>query len=253
MLRIVHNSIVLGAATLGLLAAGSFQPASAQRDPGFLFGTPRASVTLKVGYSVPRAGSDLFAFTQRELTVEKDDFNGASISGDLGIRLSERLDLTFGVGYAGSFTRSEFRDWVDADDLPIEQETRFHMVPMTVGAKAYLTDRGRNIGSLAWVPQGQINPYLGVATGLTWYRFEQFGEFIDFETLDIFPENFLSNGFGPTVHILGGVDVSVTPRLYFTGEGRYGWASAALDQDFVSFDDLDLAGFQASAGIGFRF
>lgn len=253
MFRIVQNARVLGVATLGFLVAGSIQPASAQRDPGFLFGTPRASLNLKVGYSVPRADSELFDFTRQDLTVQKEDFNGASISGDLGIRLSERLDLTFGLGYAGSFTRSEFRDWVDADDLPIEQETRFHMVPLMVGTKVYLNDRGRTIGNLAWVPQGSINPYVGVAAGLTWYRFEQFGEFIDFETLDIFPDNFISDGTAPTVHILGGADVSVTPRLYFTGEGRYGWANAPLDEDFVGFDNLDLAGFHASVGIGFRF
>lgn len=246
---------VVGATGLALLAGlVVVQPASAQGDPGFLFGSPRGSLALKVGYSVPRADSELFHFTRDELTVEKSDFNGVSIAGELGIRISERLDFTAALGYAASRTRSEFRDWVDESDLPIEQTTHFDMVPLTFGVKAYLNERGRRVGSLAWVPDSQkVNPYVGAAAGVTWYRFEQFGDFIDFETLDIFPDNFFSDGSAPTVHVLGGLDVTLSPRLFFTGEARYGWAKAPLDRDFVGFDDLDLAGFQASAGIGFRF
>ncbi len=226
----------------------------AAQDPGFLFGTPKASFVLKVGYSVPRAGSDLFQFTQDELTVEDGDFNGAHVAGELGLRISERLDLTASVGFSESRTRSEFRDWVDEADLPIEQETRFSTVPLLVGFKTYLNQRGRRIGRLAWVPdENKVNPYLGAAVGVTWYQFEQFGEFIDFETLDIFPDNFYSDGSAPTVHVLGGVDVTLSPRVYFTGEARYGWAEAPLGGDFIGFEDLDLAGFQGSVGIGFRF
>lgn len=248
---------MVGGATATALLAGLVlaSPASAQSDPGFLFGTPRASLALKVGYSMPRGDSELFQFTQEELTVDENDFNGAAVTGELGIRISERLDLMAAVGYSGSRTRSEFRDWVDEDDFPIEQTTQFDMVPVTVGIKAYLNERGRQIGSLAWVPESQtVNPYVGAAAGVTWFRFEQFGDFIDYETLDIFPDHFLSEGAAPTVHVLAGLDITLSPRLFFTGEARYGWANAPLDDgNFVGFDDLDLAGFQASAGIGFRF
>ena len=94
---------------------------------------------------------------------------------------------------------------------------------------------------------------MGAGGGIVWYRFEQFGDFVDFETLDIFADNFQSDGTAPTVHLMAGMDISATSNLLITVEGRYGWASGALDEDFVGFDDLDLAGFQATAGIGFRF
>lgn len=242
-----------GAVLAAAFVTASFQAVEAQQDQGFLFGAPKASLTLRVGYSVPRAGSDLFDFTRNQLTVDQDDFNGAAVAGELGVRMTERVDFTMGLGYAGSVTRSEFRDWVDADNLPIEQQTEFDMVPFTAGFKAYLGQRGRSIGRLAWVPQSQINPYVGVGAGVTWYRFEQFGDFIDSETLDIFSDNLLSDGFAPTIQVMGGLDLTLTPRVYFTGEARYGWANAPLGGDFVGFDDLDLAGLQASAGIGFRF
>ena len=242
---------VLGA-VLALVGPGSTQLAA--QDSGFLFGTPKGTLALKVGYSIPRASSDLFTFTQDELTVDAADFNGVGLAGELGFRISERLDLTASVGFSESRTRSEFRDWVDESDLPIEQETRFSMVPLTVGFKTYLSQRGRRVGRLAWVPsENKVNPYVGGAVGVTWYQFEQFGDFIDYETLDIFPDNFYSEGSAPTVHVLGGVDVTLSPRVYFTAEGRYGWAEAPLDGDFIGFEDLDLAGFQGSIGIGFRF
>ena len=237
----------------GLLLLFAFQPVLAQGDPGFLFGAPNASLTLKVGYAIPRADSELFDFTREQLTVDKDDFNGVSIAGELGVRLSERADFTVGLGFTGSNTRSEFREWVDENDLPIQQETTFNTVPLSVGVKAYLFERGRSVGRLAWIPGAGVNPYVGVAVGPTWYRFEQFGEFIDFETLEIFPDNIYSDGVAFSGHVISGFDVNVSSRVYFTGEARYGWGSATLDDEFVGFDDLDLAGFQASGGIGFRF
>ncbi|NNM31648.1 MAG: outer membrane beta-barrel protein [Gemmatimonadetes bacterium] len=245
--------IFVWGAALAVFTGMGTAPAAAQ-DEGFLFGTPKGSLALKVGYHVPRAQSDLFVFTQNELTVEDGDFNGMGLAGELGVRISERLDLTASVGFSESRTRSEFREWEDESGFPIEQETRFSVVPLTVGFKTYLGSRGRRVGRLAWVPsENKVNPFVGGAVGVTYYQFEQFGDFIDFETLDIFPDNFYSEGTAPTVHVLGGVDVTLSPRVYFTAEGRYGWASAPLDRDFVGFEDLDLAGFQGSVGIGFRF
>ena len=248
----VERVFVFGVALVAFTGLGATDAAAQQE--GFLFGTPKGSLALKVGYHIPRAESDLFVFTQDELTVDEGDFNGFGLAGELGVRISERLDLTASVGFSESRTRSEFRDWVDESDLPIEQETRFSTVPLTVGFKTYLNERGRRVGRLAWVPsENKVNPYVGGAVGVTFYQFEQFGDFIDFETLDIFPDNFYSEGSAPTFHVLGGVDVSLSPRVYFVAEGRYGWASAPLDGDFIGFEDLDLAGFQGSVGIGFRF
>ncbi len=240
-----------------LLALASLDVRELAGQRGFLLGTPKASLTFRAGLSVPRAASgsaaeSLWDFSRRQLTVETGDFAGASLGADLGVRASERVDATLSVMYSRGETRSEFRDWVDADDLPIEQSTVFSTVPVVLGVKVYLRERGRAIGRFAWIPR-TWNPYGGVAAGWTRYRFEQWGDFVDFETLDIFADNFLSEGWGRTVHLLGGMDVQVNRWATLNGEARYGFAKAPLGSDFVGFPDLDLGGLQATVGIGLRF
>ncbi len=230
---------------------------AAQSDSDFLFSTPQASLAFRVGYSLPRAGEgkgtqSLWDLTREQLTINTADFGGVSLSGELGIRTTERLDVAVTLGYTLAETTSEFRDWVDENDFPIEQVTEFSTLPLTLGIKAYLLKRGRSVGRFAWIPR-TWNPYAGIAGGLVWYRFEQFGDFVDFDTWDIFTDNFRSKGRAPTLHLLGGVDMSLNGRFMLTGEARYGFASAPLDADFVGFPDLDLAGFQATAGIAVRF
>lgn len=240
---------------LALPAAGA-PTVAAQSGEGFLLGVPRVTVTLMAGYVQPRAASggdtqSLWDLTREELTVDTRDLGGTLIGGQFAVRTSERVDLTLAATYNNSETRSEFRHWVDMDDLPIEQTTTFVTVPVTVGFKAYLLDRGRSFGRYAFVPR-KWNAYAGLAGGLVYYRFEQRGDFVDFETLDIFDDEFLSQARAPTVHFLGGLDVSVNNRVVLNAEGRYALGTAPLDSDFVGFPDLDLAGFQFTVGLSVR-
>lgn len=229
---------------------------AAQTARGFLLGAPYASLTVRAGYHLPRAGGgngqeSLWDFTREQLTTETSDFGGLHLAGDLGVRVGERLDFVVGVGFSRSRTGSEFRDWVGEDDLPIAQSTEFRTIPVTAGVKAYLWKRGRSVGRFAWIPR-KWNAYVGAAGGLVWYRFSQFGEFVDYETNDIFEDRFVSDGRAPTVHLMGGAEVSLGPRVALIGEARYGFAKAPLEADFVGFADLDLAGFLATAGVSIR-
>jgi hypothetical protein len=88
---------------------------------------------------------------------------------------------------------------------------------------------------------------------LMWYRFEQIGDFIDFDTTRVFPDAFRSSGWTPTVHAIGGVDISLHSRLALTTEARYEWGKAELSSDFAGFDRLDLSGFTLTTGISVRY
>jgi len=133
--------------------------------------------------------------------------------------------------------------------------------------KAYLWERGRSVGRFAWIPR-RWNPYAGIAGGLVWFQFKQYGEFVDEESLEIYQDHLLSSGRAPAVHLTGGLDVSLTARLTLAAEGRYSFAKAPLEPeceesafeerrcrepDFKGFPDLDLAGFQATVGLAVRF
>ncbi len=239
------------AGTVGLLVVAA-APVAAQGGEGFLFKRPSIRLGVRGGYQVARAASDLFDFTRQQLTLDRRDFDAASVGGEIAARLSERADLALTVSFARSRASSEFRDWVDQDDLPIVQETSFLRVPVTVDLRFYPWPRGRRVGRFAWIPRSWT-PFVGAGGGMVWYTFTQEGDFVDFETLEIFQDTFRSDGRAPTVHLFGGVEYSLSPTLVVTLEGRYGWARGELDRDFVGFDRVDLSGFQATAGLSARF
>jgi opacity protein-like surface antigen len=234
-------------------ALAAVQPVQAQSSgDGFLFREPVASLTLRGGFGHAGAASDLFSFTREQLTLGRGDFSGPALGADVAIRVAPRLDLAVGVGYSGARATSEFRDWVDDDDLPIEQVTTFERVPVTANVKAYLTPRGRSIGTLAWLP-ARAAPYVGAGGGAMWYRFQQQGDFVDFETLEIFSDELVTSGWAPTAQALAGLDFSLTPRIALTGEARYAWARAEPGDAFQNFDPIDLSGVSATLGVTFRF
>jgi hypothetical protein len=221
---------------------------------GFLFHPPGAALTLHGGYAHANAGSDIFSFATENLTLGKGDFSGFDAGLDLAIALSSRVDLSLGVDYTGRVAGSESRDYVGTDDLPITQNTRFQRVPVTASVKAYLTPRGRSIGSFAWIPS-DLAPYVGAGGGAMWYRFSQSGEFVDVETddLEIFYNTLESSGWTPMAQGIIGADLTLTPRLALTGEARYSWAKARLSDQFVGFDRIDLSGPSATLGLTVRF
>jgi opacity protein-like surface antigen len=245
----VHLSL---AATL--LAAA---PAHPQRGgDGFLFRPPAGSVTLHGGFAGATAGSDLFSDVTEMLTLDRGDFGAWSGGGVLSITLRPRLDLALSASYAGRTRSSEFRDWTEhteQGELAIEQATTFLRVPVMASAKAYLTPRGRTIGSFGWVP-ARTSAYVGAGAGAVWYRFRQEGDFVDLDTLDIFWDEIESSGWAPAAQAFGGLDYSLTPRVVLVGEARYLYGRADLDRrSFQGFDPIDLSGVAGSIGISFRF
>ncbi len=246
--QVQHLFLAFGAA---LLAGVVLAEGATAQGTDFLFKRPTVSVGVRLGYAFPRAGSEIFDFTREQLTVDKRDFNGLSAAGEVTVRATDRLDAALNLGVEWSNTRSEFRDWVDDNDLPIEQDTRFTRVPVTLGVKAYLLERGRRISRSAWIPK-KWAPYLGAGAGIVWYRFEQIGDFVDFDTLEIFFDEFESRGSSPVAYLAGGLDFSLGPRWLVNGEARYSWASAEMGRDFVGFDKIDLTGFKGMLGFSVR-
>lgn len=235
-----------------ILAALTSRPALAQRSgEGFLFGESSGSFGIRFGYSRPTAGGDLFRFVTDQLTVRRRDFAAISMGADAGFRVSPKSDLVVGVSYAGTRNYSEFRDYVDNNDLPIQQHTDFARAPISVSWRYYLASRGRAIGRLAWVPARRA-PFVGGGVGYMYYRFRQAGDFVDFNTMNVFHDVYNSSGWAPMAQLFAGIELSLTNRVVITTEARYVYARAHLSQDFVGFKPLDLSGFAVTTGLGLR-
>jgi opacity protein-like surface antigen len=253
----VRSSILFGWLAVGMAFAAPDE-ALGQGGDGFLFEEPRVTIAFRMGYDAPLgprfAGgqSDIFGFTQELLTVSNTDFDALSLGGEVGLRASSRFDVVFDIYHASSSTFSEFQDWVDLDDLPIQQTTEFSRTSFALSGRYFLTDRGVNVSQFAWVPKSW-SPYVGAGAGFLNYRYTQDGDFVDFETLDIFSARLDSEGTSFLAQGMAGIQYSFAPNWILTGEARYRWASAELESDYVGFEDIDLTGLQATFGIGVRF
>ena len=238
----------LAIATTALSSALSAQSSG----NGFLFGPPIGSIVVRGGYALATANSDLFSFTSRQLTLSRRDFSSPVVETDLAVGLSARADAVLTASYAGITRNSEFRDFVDQDDKPIEQTTTFQRVPVTLAVRGYLKSRGRSVGRFAWIP-ARFAPYVGAGAGMVWYRFRQQGDLIDFNTNDVFAATLESSGWTPAATATVGAEYTVTPRLALTGQGNYLWARGNLNGDFSGFNRIDLSGLSATAGLLVRF
>jgi opacity protein-like surface antigen len=231
-----------------LLAAA---PIQAQRAD-FLFGRPNVTLSVSTGWAMPAEGSDLFSEARRNLTVSPGDFGSFLVLVEGAVRVTEQFDAVLGLEHAGSTVRSEMRDWVTQDDRPIPQATNFKRTRLMGSVKWYAFPRGRGVSEYVWVPNAW-SPYVGGGVGVTWYDFYQYGDFVDFQTLDIFETRLRSDGRGFTQHVMAGADVSLTARFLVRGEYRYIWGSAPVDQSvFEDFGDIDLSGSRITVGIAVR-
>ncbi len=227
-------------------------PARAQdHGEGFLFERPSGSLVVRAGVDQALANSDVFSFVENELTLRRSDFRGFSLAGELNARLSRRTDLVFGLAWSGSRTGSEYRNFVDNNNLPIQQTTTFERVPLTMGVRYYLVPPGEPVGRLAWVPS-RWSPYVGGGIGAMWYQFRQSGDFIDLSNMNVFGDTYRSSDWTFTAYASGGVDVALGPRLFLTGEARYTWARAPMGADFQGFHRIDLSGLALTFGLGYR-
>ena len=184
--------------------------------------------------------------------MAQGDFRSPALALELGVRAADWADVVFGFEYAGASVPSEMRDWVTQDDRPIPQTTEFQRWRLSGGLKAYLRSRGRGLSEYAWVPSAW-SPFLGAGVAITGYEFAQYGDFVDYENLDIFAMSVSSRGAAFTPWVTAGLDVSLSARLLLRTELRRYWGEGALDPAaYEGFQPIDLSGYRATLGLAFR-
>jgi opacity protein-like surface antigen len=238
------------------LAALFAQPLDAQPGSGngFLFRPPAASITFYGGLAVPAASGGVHGLATRSLTVDRSDFQSGAFAFDLAVTIRPRLDIVASLEKSRSVNPSEYRDWVDNNDQPIEQVTRFERMPVTVSARYYLAERGRRVGSVAWIP-ARLVPFVSAGVGTVRYTYEQSGDFVDEQTLNVFSARLGSRDWVAALQGGAGLQWSVSPRLLLTGDLRYLHATGDGDepsQEFAGYR-VNLSGVSSMVGLTLRF
>ena len=228
-----------------LLVPSAFTLAFALLLP--LEGYAQQSVNFSIGGFVPkgedsRTDGDVLVNNLDFLAFDLDDFGTASYNGEWEFPLAEHLNASVGIGLTTKSVPSVYADFVEDDRSEIEQDLKLRIVPFTA------TIRFRPLRRDA-----PVQPYIGGGVGIFGWRYSETGEFIDFNTGEVFRDTFSASGATAGPVILGGVDF---PLGAWAIGGEVRWQSAQgelpADQSFAG-DKIDLGGFTYSATFKIKF
>ena len=228
------RKLLMAVVVVAALGFGAASPASAQ------------SVTFHLGGFVPRAedarvSGDVLFENLNYLYFDIKEFKGFYIGGDYLFEVNRNLEIGAGVGFFQKAVPSVDADYVNEDGSEIEQELKLRIVPITITAR-YLPMGNR----------GAIQPYVGGGIGIQAWRYSETGQFVDYDTFDIFRQTYKASGAAVGPVVLGGVRVPVGRQFAIGGEIRYQAANADLSTDFWG-DKLDLGGMTYSFTMTFRY
>ncbi len=223
-----------------------------QRPSGFRFDAPKVHFSIQIGADQTKAANEIVQFVSNKLTLDPTDLHQPKIALEFGVRMGERTDIDFEMVFAGVSTPSEFRDWVDNEDLPIEQTTDLFKSTYGINLKRYLRNRGERLSQFAWVPNGWA-PFIGAGGGLAVLKFGQVGDFVDFETLDVFGADMRSRGHGAIGKVFAGMDFYLGAGWGLTTTWQYAWVTSPMNGDFQQFQPFDLGGLGGQLGVRLLF
>ncbi len=235
----------------------------------FQFDEPRMSLGFRGGWAFNRSKGAIYDFFTDGVELQglsKSDFDAPAFIVDFSWRLISWLDVVFGVEYSGRKQKSEDRRHKDKfTGQPVDQDTRLTQVPLTLSLKIYPLGRGEQVGQYAWIRKAVV-PYIGGGIGGTWYELKQKGEFVHVTDDKAIPEDdfcmgadqcifedvFTSDDWAFSQHVFVGLDIKLTRSFGLILEGRYYWADADVQGDYVGFNPIDLDGARAMIGFNWK-
>ena len=219
-------------------------------------GTARAGgFDVRLGAYFPSANSNLFedinslyargaSFgTDTPPGVQKSDWQGFFGGIEYNHKVAHNVELAVSVdGYSKTLDTS-YRDYVREDDSPIQQTLHLNVVPVGVSVRFVSTNR-----------HTKVAPFLVLGADAMVYRYEEYGDFVDFFDDDrpVIADSFVSGGVGFGLHAAGGLRFALGDDFAIVTEGRYFWSKKNLGDDF-SQNRIDLGGWAVTAGFHVRF
>jgi opacity protein-like surface antigen len=160
-------------------------------------------------------------------------------------------NLEVGVHVDG-YTRTidtSYRDYERPDGTEIFQTLKLDIVPFGLTVRLVPTSK-----------RAKVAPYVGGGVDLVYYKYEEWGDFIDFWDPDllIYSDNFISDGVTFGFHAVGGLRFYLNRDFALIAEGRYQWADTNMSGDFSPtepglINHIDLTGFSVTGGLRVRF
>ncbi len=240
-----------------LLATACFATAAAAEDDrqpprGSPYPDARSKSAQETRYAFSAYGgfrifditSELFAANEFDFGITEDDFRTGGYGFEFDVAVLPQVDISLGFNAASSRTYGSYLDLVYEDGGEIEHRADLTMTELSLGVRLRL------IGGAA-----RVRPYLLAGVSGAYYRYREIGDFVDFETADIYYDEFAETSFLPGFFAGAGIDYALVQlpdrgRVELFGEFRYARSQGEHTEGFAGFGDLQLDG---SGGLfGFR-
>lgn len=191
-----------------------------------------ASFNFKLGLFYPNMKSDLWEINMENLALSKQDMQDKYYAGEFEQFVGRNLSLTLEVGHYMEEHYSMYRDYEYDDGTPIYQNVALRVINMEAGFKFYPLGH-----------RGKLSPFVGAGFGMYYWKFEQWGDFIDFVddviNQDVYAE---SHAFTPGFNAKGGFVYRPSRSLGIGVEARYQNLKGELGSFFEGFEKLDMSG-----------
>jgi hypothetical protein len=235
------------------------------------------SFSLRIGYFMPRASTDIvlhpdslwaIEFDQMSFTMEK--YRGTMLGFSYEYFVGKNLSLAFTLdsytknrpGYYVDYvqfalTEGDFAfpyEFYDGDI--IEHAFSVSSTPLQVSLK--LTPLGRKT---------RLIPFVGGGAGLYFWSVRMYGQMVNFSDawvytdpdlgdVDIFPVESVNSREKGSVfgyHAFAGFQIPIGFRATLEAEARYHWAKAKFTEWFQGFEDFDIGGLALTVGFNYWF
>jgi hypothetical protein len=209
------------------------------------------TISFRIGYFMPTGNSDIWDENTADLTYEVSDFNNYLVGIEFNYFATRHFTVGVAIDYYKKSINSNYRDYVDDQGYEITQDITLEIVPVTGtfkfmplgnGSPGYRGQRGSS-----------FVPWIGAGIGIYPFRYEEFGEFIDFSDMSIYDGDFITEATAFGFHFAGGVVVPVGFDWDAFAEFRYAVVKGDLSEDFLGFDPIDLGGAGFIFGASYRF
>lgn len=246
--------LALAAIAVSLLTIGPAGAASPGQSGGLEF---------RAGAFFPAGQSDFWDETEDNFTLDHSDLDG--LTGSIGYVASINNYVEFDVdaGFYAAEDLSSDRDFTDTLGNQILHDTRLFTLPVAVSIRVLPAGRYARRGAEGQHFVRRPVPYLGAGVGLTYWRYEEEGDFVFDSVLGpvVDYDRLQDDGVEFETHVKAGIEFPIAPAWNLTLEVRRSWAEATLDTTFPSQAlstppiprELDLGGISVLFGASLRF
>ena len=204
---------------------------------------------IRFGAFKPSADSNLFLDDEELYIVTKDDWVGFSWGGEYNHVLVDYVEVGIHVDGYQKTIETSYRDFVRPDGSDIYQSLKLDIIPFGLTLRLVPTSK-----------RTKVAPYIGGGVDLFYWKYAEWGDFIDFwdPEMAIYYEEFYSDGVTFGFHAAGGVRFYLNRDFALVVDGRYQWAEAEMGGDFSPNEPgltnrLDLSGATVTFGLHMRF